>query len=114
MGKIFFARPRFAVRILLKNPKGEICMIVSRKNNYCRLPSGGIEDNESIEEVLCRETLEETGFMIKNVKPLGYTSEKGILVNAFRTSISQIQIILSARNMKPRKLPRNSNQSGWI
>ena len=45
-------------------------MIVSRKNNYCRLPGGGIEDNESIEEVLCRETLEETGFMIKNVKAI--------------------------------------------
>ena len=34
------------------------------------MPGGGIEDNESIEEVLCRETLEETGFMIKNVKAI--------------------------------------------
>lgn len=67
---------RFGVRVLLFNERQEICVIKSEKYGYMQLPGGGIDEGESILEGLKRETREETGFLIKNIKPLGYTVEK--------------------------------------
>ena len=69
------ARVRFCVRILLVNDKREVCVIKSEKHGYLQIPGGGIEQNESIEEALSRETEEETGYLIKNIAPLGYLIE---------------------------------------
>ena len=67
---------RFCVRIILPNDKNEICVIRSEKYGYMQLPGGGIDDGENITEALRRETKEETGFLIKNIKPIGYTLER--------------------------------------
>lgn len=67
---------RFCVRVLLFNNKNEICVIKSEKYNYTQLPGGGIENGESIVEALKRETKEETGWLISDIKPIGYTLEK--------------------------------------
>lgn len=67
---------RFSVRILLFNEKQDICVIKSEKYGYMQLPGGGIEKDESILDGLKRETREETGFLIKDIKPLGYTVER--------------------------------------
>ena len=67
---------RFCVRVILPNDKNEICVIKSEKYGYMQLPGGGIDDGENITEALRRETEEETGFLIKNIKPIGYTLEK--------------------------------------
>ena len=67
---------RFCVRILLFNRQNEICVVKSEKYNYLQLPGGGIEDGESIIEALRRETEEETGYLITDIEPLGYTLEK--------------------------------------
>ncbi len=69
-------KTRFCVRILLFNEKGEICVVKSEKYNYLQIPGGGIEDGESIIEALRRETEEETGFVIKDIEPIGYTIER--------------------------------------
>lgn len=69
-------KTRFCVRVLLFNDKNEICVIKSEKHGYMQLPGGGIEDGENITEALYREIEEETGFLIKNAKPIGYTLEK--------------------------------------
>ena len=67
---------RFCVRILLFNEKNEICIIKSEKYGYTQLPGGGIDENENILEGLKRETHEETGFLVKDIEPIGYTVEK--------------------------------------
>lgn len=67
---------RFCVRVILSNDKNEICVIRSEKYNYMQIPGGGIDDGENITEALRRETEEETGFLIKNIKPIGYTLER--------------------------------------
>lgn len=67
---------RFGVRVLLFNERQEICVIKSEKYGYMQLPGGGIDEGESILEGLKRETREETGFLIKDIKPLGVTIEK--------------------------------------
>ena len=67
---------RFCTRILLFNDQNEICVVKSEKYDYLQLPGGGIEENETIGQALRRETEEETGYLINNIKPLGYTVEK--------------------------------------
>ncbi|MBR2766921.1 NUDIX domain-containing protein [Candidatus Saccharibacteria bacterium] len=67
---------RFCVRVLLFNDKDEICVVKSEKYGYMQLPGGGIEDGESIIKALCRETEEETGFLIKDIEPVGFTLER--------------------------------------
>lgn len=66
---------RFCVRVLLLNDNGEICVIKSMKYGYMQLPGGGIENSETIEEALRRETEEEAGYAIKNIEPLGLLVE---------------------------------------
>ena len=67
---------RFCVRAVLPNDKNEICIIRSEKYGYMQLPGGGIDDGENIIEALRRVTEEETGFLIKDIKPIGYTFER--------------------------------------
>ena len=67
---------RFGVRVLLVNDRGEICVVKSEKYGYMQLPGGGIEAGESIVEALKRETEEETGWLISDIEPIGYTLER--------------------------------------
>lgn len=67
---------RFNVRLLMQRDDNLICVVKSEKYGYMQFPGGGIEDGENIIEALRRETQEETGFLIKDIKPIGYTIEK--------------------------------------
>jgi len=69
---------RNAVRaIILKDDK--ILMVFLEKTNEYKFPGGGIEKNETNEEALKREVLEETGCnVIKIVKKIGIFTEYGI------------------------------------
>ena len=61
VGGSVFCRP--SVRgIIVKN--GKVVMVHSRKYDYYKFPGGGIEDNESKEDALIREVLEETGLCV--------------------------------------------------
>lgn len=53
---------------------GKVAMVHSVKYNYYKFPGGGIEENESKEETVIRETLEETGLRVipQSVKEFGY------------------------------------------
>ncbi|HHU55657.1 MAG TPA: NUDIX domain-containing protein [Acholeplasmataceae bacterium] len=66
-----FVRP--SVRsIIIEN--GKVAMIHSLKYDYYKFPGGGIEDGESNEEALIRETLEESGLIIipETIREYGY------------------------------------------
>lgn len=60
---------------------GKIAMMHSRKYDYYKLPGGGIEPGETLEETLVREVLEESGLVVKTetIKEFGYVRriEKG-------------------------------------
>lgn len=66
-----FVRPS-ARSIIIKDKK--IAMVHSIKYNYYKFPGGGIEENESKENALIRETLEEAGLVIirDTIKEYGY------------------------------------------
>lgn len=69
-------RKKLDVRILLENEKGEVCVVKSLKKNYIQIPGGGVENGETLEEAAKRETREEVGYEITDLKPLGYVIEE--------------------------------------
>lgn len=66
---------RRAARAVLFNDKNEVAYQFVSKNNYHKLPGGGIEKGESIEDALRREVREEVGSEIKDIKSLGVIIE---------------------------------------
>lgn len=61
--------------IIIKD--GLVAAVNSRKHGYYKFPGGGMEEGESFEDTLIRETLEETGLTIvpESIKEFGYTRE---------------------------------------
>ncbi len=64
-------------RILIENEKGEMLFIQRRDSGKLGLPAGALEENESIEECIIREVLEETGLTISNPIVIGISSNPG-------------------------------------
>jgi ADP-ribose pyrophosphatase YjhB (NUDIX family) len=98
---------RNAVRaIILK--ENNILMVFLGKTNEYKFPGGGVEENETIEEALKREVLEEVGCnVIKIVKKIGIITEHGIAMenknNIFKM-ISEYYIVNIDDNQIDQKL----------
>lgn len=76
---------RKAARALVINDSGKTALLYVSKNNYHKIPGGGIEDGEDTEIALHREVMEEVGV---NIKVLG---EIGIIIE-YRNEFQQLQI----------------------
>lgn len=68
-------RFRSASRVVLMNGS-KVGVIHFVKAQFYKIPGGGIEGNETPLEAVKRETLEETGCTIKNIKELGLAIER--------------------------------------
>jgi ADP-ribose pyrophosphatase YjhB (NUDIX family) len=56
---------RFAVRVVTFNAANEVAIICAERDNYYKLPGGGIDPDEDHEVAAQREMREETGSLIK-------------------------------------------------
>lgn len=56
---------RHAVRVVAFNAKGEVAVIHAKRDNYYKLPGGGIDPDEDHETAAKREFAEETGGLIR-------------------------------------------------
>jgi 8-oxo-dGTP pyrophosphatase MutT (NUDIX family) len=98
---------RNAVRaIILK--ENNILMVFLEKTNEYKFPGGGIEENETIEEALKREVLEEVGYnVVKIGEKIGIITEYGIALedknNIFKM-ISEYYIVNIDNNQIGQKL----------
>lgn len=66
---------RIAARGIIFNYENKIAIINKTNKNEYKLPGGGIEENEDIEDAFKREVLEETGCEIEIINNLGITEE---------------------------------------
>lgn len=68
-------RERTAVRAVLFDAEGKIALLHVRKQGYYKLPGGGLDGDETIEQGLERELLEETGCHAKVTGEVGEIEE---------------------------------------
>lgn len=66
---------RKAARIVLVNDSGQVALLNVTKDGYHKLPGGGVEEGEDIQEALCREAMEEVGAKISVVGEVGVIIE---------------------------------------
>ena len=66
---------RRAARAVILNDKGEVVLMHVTRHGYHKLPGGGAEDDEEIEDGLKREVLEEAGAKIEVGEKLGVVLE---------------------------------------
>ena len=77
---------RKAVRTILLNDLGEIAILHKAEKNEYKLIGGGVENDETLEQALRREVLEESGCEINILKELGYVEEYRTINNFVQTS----------------------------
>lgn len=81
-----FYKIRKAARAVIFNNNDEIALLFVSKDDYHKLPAGGIESGESIAEALNREILEETGCARQQSR-----GDIGVILE-FRNKFEQLQI----------------------
>jgi ADP-ribose pyrophosphatase YjhB (NUDIX family) len=59
---------RLAARVILLNQNDEILLVANSQKNVWFTPGGRVEPDETIEQAAIRETFEETGITIDNLK----------------------------------------------
>jgi ADP-ribose pyrophosphatase YjhB (NUDIX family) len=66
---------REAVRAVVFDQDKRIAILDVTRDNYFKLPGGGVEDGEDFTNALRRECLEEIGCDVETIGQIGYTEE---------------------------------------
>jgi peptidase E len=103
-GKISFIKNRKSARVIVfsKEDNSYIYLIYRKKGKekYFVLPGGGLENNESFTDAAKRETLEELGFNLINIKEVDNSSlEDNTIVKIF-TSNNYIECNFTGEELK--------------
>lgn len=66
---------RKSARVILENEAGELAIQHLQNYNFYKLPGGGVDPGETVEEALVREVREEVGCDCVITRPIGVTIE---------------------------------------
>jgi len=75
------SEPRKTVRVVLLDDNNLAAVLYLGKYNFYMIPGGGIEENETPEQALQRETQEETGCGSEIICSLGIIEENSLIYN---------------------------------
>jgi len=78
-------KERKAARAIVFDSEGKVALVYSEKNQYYKLPGGGVEEGEDFETAVRRELIEEIGCTVTNIKELG-------IVEEYRNKVALYQI----------------------
>ena len=67
-----------AMRIIIENEQGEVLFVERTDNGRIGLPAGALEENETLEECVSREVLEETGIKVLELVVIGISTRPDI------------------------------------
>jgi ADP-ribose pyrophosphatase YjhB (NUDIX family) len=66
---------RIASRAVAFDKDGKVALVHSEKNNYHKLPGGGVNEGEDLKTAMQRELIEEIGCTVENIEDLGIVEE---------------------------------------
>ena len=89
---------RTAVRILLFDNNDRIAILHKKIKNEYKLIGGGVDEGESLEEALKRETLEESGCKCTDISYIGYLEEYRSKMNFYQKSHIYVGKVLENTN----------------
>ena len=92
---------RITARAIVKNRDGLYAVMYAEKFGLHSLPGGGIDGDETPEEALLREVLEETGCSCDQIEPLGIVKE-----NRFHADYSAISYYFVVRCLSESSQPQ--------
>ncbi len=101
-------RVRQAVRAVLLNNNNEITLMYIAKYDVYKLPGGGVDEDESLDEAFVREMMEETGCEVKKTDTIGVTIEKRDQWKMFQVSHC---FIAKAKKVKSLELTDEEKES---
>ncbi|WP_409340587.1 NUDIX hydrolase [Paenibacillus sp. MBLB4367] len=103
---------RCGSRGVLVDSRLNVAMMYMSKSNLYKLPGGGVEENETMEEAFLREIMEETGYEAEITHVLGYVEEHK-KKNDFM-QLSYCFIAKSNHKANDAKLSENELQLGLV
>ena len=68
--------PSKASRGVIQFSDGDILVFFKKRISQYKLPGGGKENDETPEQTFMREVLEETGYMVKNIRKIGVVKDQ--------------------------------------
>jgi 8-oxo-dGTP pyrophosphatase MutT (NUDIX family) len=83
-------KSRDSARAVVLNDRNETALLNVQRAGIYKLPGGGVKNNETIEEGLRREVLEEIGYEIEIIAELGKTIERKVLTSKENTSYNYL------------------------
>lgn len=96
---------RKAARGIVLDDEGNIAVFYKKNKNQYKVPGGGLDENESFEEVFIREVREEVGCEVKIISCLGYTEECKTKSNYIQTSYVFVgKVIKKLENLELTKM----------
>ena len=111
-GKEYILRP--AVYCVMFNSQDKKVAIIQTGDGKYFLPGGGIEDNETHEECLKREALEEMGMDIKVVNYIGSANRYFFSSNEFKYYLSEGYFYICESGKKVSEPTEEDHSLKWI